>query len=615
MAYDLYVGQPEDEAAKTAYLLQLFSQARLERVNFDVQWEESAALAWPEYRNTFSFGHVRAPGVKYTQLQVDSSASIASHRFMAICDGLITPHDMMWSYIRSPDKELMKDRDAKNYYGQFSQLLWAHRYTPDANFAGQQQQNWQALGVFGNMAMFTDEFDMKPGGFNIGVRYMSCPPGGLYPLQNWQGRVDGMIWHVRYTPREAYSRWGEKIPQVLMNALRLNSQTRYDFLQFVLPRTDYDPYAFFSAKGKRWWSPVLCITSNSIIEEGGFRTFPFAYGRYLQAPEEWLGRGWVQQVLPELKTLNAEKAAYLKQGHMAGDPAYLIGDDGLTDFRVHAGARNMGGMTKDGKLLIGIVPPGQIQVTLEMMQLASKAIDDASLVSLFPFLFRKAGESAPGVRTAREVIEVSSEKALFLAPTLGRQYTEYCSPLISREIDILSWLRLLPPMPGIVAEAHGRDRIVYEPVYSSPLARAMRGQRIAGYMRTREMANAVVQAGGDPSINDIFEDDEAIVGIADDQFVPPEWLASPQSLAKKRKARADAQQRDEQLKALPGQAAIMKAKAISDKAEAGQNIGGTLSGTPQGGMPYGAGNPNPGTSGMPGSPGQPGTPGQPPEGG
>jgi hypothetical protein len=36
---------------------------------------------------------------------------------------------------------------------------------------------------------------------------------------------------------------------------------------------------------------------------------------------------------------------------------------------------------------------------------------------------------------------------------------------------------------------------------------------------------------------------------------------------------------------MPGRAAIMKAQAINTKAQTGGNIGGTLSGTPQGGMP------------------------------
>ena len=65
MAYDLYYGSSDDEQSTVVYLMQLFQSARLQRVNFESQWEEAASLCLPEYRNSFSFGHQRAPGVKY----------------------------------------------------------------------------------------------------------------------------------------------------------------------------------------------------------------------------------------------------------------------------------------------------------------------------------------------------------------------------------------------------------------------------------------------------------------------------------------------------------------------------------------------------------------------
>jgi hypothetical protein len=92
--------------------------------------------------------------------------------------------------------------------------------------------------------------------------------------------------------------------------------------------------------------------------------------------------------------------------------------------------------------------------------------------------------------------------------------------------------------------------------------------------------------------------------------VPEDWMPTPQEIAAAQKNRASAVQADQQLKALPGQAAIMKAQAITAKAQAGENIGGTLSGTAPGQNPEVPGNP-PGQPGQPGPPGQPGQVGQP----
>jgi hypothetical protein len=564
----------------------LFNQVRVRRSVFEVQWEESAALCWPEYRNTFAFGHVRPAGAKYTEFQVDSTGSIASHRFMAICDALLTPFSMPWSVVTTDNKDLLKDRDAKLWFYEVTETLWTQRYRAEANFTGQNQQNYQALGVFGNMGMYVDELDPRPGRFSPGLRYVSTSPGEIYVLQNYQGRVDGFIRHFRWTPRQAYQRWGEAIPPVLHAALEKNSTTLYDFLQFVIPRTDYDPAKIFAPEGKAWGSTYVSITGYSILEEGGYRTFPLPFGRYQQAPEEEYGRGPAQMVLPELKTLNAEKGIFLKQGHRAADPAYMIGDDGLMDFKSHPGSYNYGGFNEQGRPLYGILPTGDIKVSENMLAASAGIINDAFLTTLFPLLFDDKG----GQKSAREVIEAANEKGIFLAPTLGRQYGEYLGTMIDRELDVLSSLGLLPEMPASVREAKGEYKIVY----TSPLAKALSGHKTVGFMRTAEMIGNLIQVGADPALVDYLDFDEAIPGIADDQFVPVPWITSPQKFAAKQKARAAAAAEDRRVKSLPGEAAMAKAAAITQKAQTGGNIGGTLSGSPMGSMPMMPGQTQPG---------------------
>ena len=595
MAYETYSGAWGDQASKVAYFMQLFSQVRTRRATFEAQWEESAALCWPEYRNSFTFGHQRPAGVKYTQTQIDSTGSICSHRFMSICDALLTPWNMLWSQVEASNKDLMKDRDAKIYFHKVTHALWSQRYRAESNFMGQQQQNWQALGVFGNQGMMIDMLDPAPGMYAPGLRYMSLSPGELYVLQNHQGRVDGFIRHFRWSPRQAYQRWGMAIPPVLKAAMEKNSQQLYDFLHFVIPRTDYDPFKVFSDQGKAWSSTYISVTGYNILEEGGYRTFPLAYGRYQQAPEEEYGRGPAQMVLPELKTLNALKGMYLKQGHRAVEPTWVIGDDGLVDFKAHPGSFNYGGFSADGKLLVASLPVGNIQAAQDMLDASGKIINDAFLTTLFPLLFDEKGAQ----KSAREVIEMANEKGIFLAPTLGRQYGEYLGTMIDRELDLLSYMGLLPTPPRSVQEARGDYKIVY----TSPLARALSGQAISGYMRTVQMANEVVQVTGDPALMDIFDFDKAFPAIACEQFVPPEWMADPQKIAMKAKNRAAAAKADQDTKSLPGRAAIMKAQAITAKAQTGGNTGGTLSGTPQGGMPMMPGQTQPGGSPF-GTPGQ-----------
>lgn len=595
MSYEPYTGDEADEQEKVTWSMMLFGQTRPRRVNFEQQWEESASLCWPEWRNSWWYGRDISPGQKLTQFQYDSRMSVAAHRFGAICDSLMTPQNLVWSGFEPAGPQrayLMKNKAVRQYFDDLSALAWYERYRPEANFVGQNQQNWQALGVFGNMGLWVDELDFTHDPKNRGLRFRSMPIGECYILQDHQGHVVGIIRHFRRTAQQAKNifrnaekegRW----PAILQAALQIGSQQLYNFLHFVRPRSDYCPWEIFSPRGRKWTSYYISADSFSCIEEGqGYRSFPMAFGRYTQAPDEEYGRGPAQMVLAAGKTLNAEKGIFLKQGHRAADPAYLVPDTGLIDLKLQGGAINAGGMTADGKPLVGVLPVGQIQLNLEMMQEENAIIGDAFLVNLFQLLLAdKDFQMGP-----RQVVEYANERGILLGPTVGRQFNEYIAPICAREIDILAYQKKLPRMPGILREAQGE----YQVCFKSPLARAMRSQEAAGVMRTAEFASELVQMTGSQEITDILDTDEMLKIVGDANNAPTRIFASPQNLQQKRKARSDAMEREQQVKELPGKAAIMKAQAIAQKAQTGGNIGGTLSGTPEGGMPMMPGQAAPG---------------------
>src|SRR5581483_8372605 len=205
-----------------------------------------------------------------------------------------------------------------------------------------------------------------------------------------------------------------------------------------------------------------------------YRTMPMAISRYVQTPGEIYGRGPAMFVLPALKTLNAEKRTFLKQGHRAADPVLFTSDDGVVDASLRPGALNKGGINSDGKLLVAALPTGQIQISEEMMQEEKALINDAFLVTLFQIL-----TETPQM-TATEVIERTNEKGILLAPTVGRQQSEYLGPMIEREVALLAEMHEIPPMPDVLREAKGQ----YNVIYSSPISRAMRAQEAAGFIRS-----------------------------------------------------------------------------------------------------------------------------------
>lgn len=575
-----YYGADDDEHAKVAFFMTLFNQYRTRRVNYESNWEENAALAAPDYCGSFTYGRDQAPGSKRAQYQLDSSAQVASFRFASIVDWLVTPQNMMWSRVGFDDPELMKDRQVKEYCSKVSQILWNERYKAQANFVSQNAQNMHSLGLFGNMGMFIDEIDDYLDPSDRGLRYLATPVGEIYVITDHQRRVVGFVRHFRLTAQQAKNKFKKKIVPQIEAALAIGSQTLFDFLHFVKPRTDFNPFEFLTNKWFRYESTYISVQGFCILEEKGYRTLPLAYGRYMQFPDEDYGRGPTDMARPTLKTTNAITRVSLKHVHRTGDPTYLVYDTGLIDLKTHSGAIVGGAMSKDGKPLVGTLPTGDLKVSDEWLDRLSGFVKSCYLVDLFQQIL---GDPKDGKgMDARQMVEYVNERGVILFPTVGRQNTEYLGPLHDRELDILSWLRKLPPLPQAVREAKNSD---VKMEYTNPIGLAMRGQKTAGFMRLTEMYGNAIKSGADPSIIDILDFDEAGPEIADDSFVPVNWITSPKKLDGIRKSRQQAAERERQTKELPGRAAIMKAQAISDKAQAGQNIGGTLSGTPEGGMP------------------------------
>ncbi len=534
--------------------LREFAELTTWRNTFAGQYEEIAELIDPNSSNTFFFGNYNFPGQKKTSRQIDASGMIALNRFGAICDSLLTPRNMTWHGVAF-EPYLMKSRRVRLWCEEATRALFRLRYAPHAGFTAQNTMCYRQLGAYGTPALFIDEFDNTLYPWERGIRYKAIPMGELFIRENHQGLVDGFIRWFRLTARQAYQRWGEKIPDILRAPLAANSETPYQFLHRVCPQTDYDPERL-DARGKPYASYYLSLEGRTLLSEGGYRRFPPAISRYEQAPGEVYGRSPAMMVLPALKTLNAEKRTFLKQGHRAADPVLLTADDGIVDMSLRPGAMNKGGVTADGKMLVHVLPSGEIQITEKMMAEEKSLINDAFFVTLFQIL------TETPTMTATEVIERTNEKGILLAPTVGNQQSGYLGPMIERELDVAMAIGELPDYPPEIREL----RKMPGAIYTSPLSRAMRAQEAAGFMRTVEAVKELVNITQDPSLLDPFDFDTAIPGIAEIQSVPESWMADEDKMAAKREARAQAQQRQQEIQAAPAKAAMMKAQAVQAKA-------------------------------------------------
>ena len=508
-----------------------FQRRAGQRGVWESYWDDIAELVEPNMRGVFRPGDHITPGDRRTERQLDSRPVIALTRFSAILDSLLTPRNQTWHRVVPTDRDLLKDHETRLYFDEVNRQLFRYRYAPPANFSAQNQMVFRGLGAFGSSSMFIDR--LTNGG--PGIRYKNVHVGETFWRENHQGIVDDVIrrFILKADQLVQVPGWRDNLPEAALRDATENPNKEYEILHRVRPRPDVD----FDALDERalpFESVYVVVTGGPYtVETGGYRTMPYSPTRYEQSPNEAYGRSPAMQSYSAIKTLNVEKRIMLTQGHRAINPVLLLSDDGLMqNVNLRPGSMVPGGVNPDGRALIQTLPTGDPLLTKDMMDQEKEEINAAFLVELFQIL-----AETPRM-TATEVLERTREKGMLLAPTVGRQQSEYLGPMIEREIDVLASQGLLPDVPPALQEADGE----YNVVYDSPLSKVARAEEAAGFTRTLEVILPVVNATQDASALDNFDFDVITREMADIGAVPASWMKAKEMVDVQREQRAAAQQ-------------------------------------------------------------------------
>lgn len=546
--------QPQESQLIAAGVIKDYNKLSGDRGNWESHWQEIAERIYPAQSRLF-MGQFQSQtqGDKRNEYVYDSTGMIALQRFGAILDSLLTPRNQTWHRVTVSDKTLQKDRETRLFFEEMNKVLFRYRYAPLANFASQNQMNYKMLGAYGNGCVFIDplkNFKRQ----DDGVRYRMCHLSGVYFRENHQGIVDTAYRYFKQKARESMQEdYAEELPDSIKDAAKTSPDREFAFIHCVKPRSDYDPQRT-DLKGMPYASYYVSIEAQFLLQEKGHDTFPYAISRYEQNPGEVYARSPAMDALPAIKTLNEQKKAVLKQGQRATDPVVLIADDGIIDaWSFKPGTLVGGAVTPDGRPLAVPFPVGNVQAGREMMNDERAIINDAFLVTLFQILVE-----TPQM-TATEVLERTREKGILLAPTIGRQQSEYLGTMIEREIDVLQKQKKLPEYPQALLEAKGEYTIEYE----SPLSRSARAEEAAGALRSIEMALNVAAQSQNPALLDHFNWDVIVPETSDINGMPASWRNDPKTIQMIREGRNAQQEQQTAMQAAPGAAAMIKSTAAA----------------------------------------------------
>jgi hypothetical protein len=522
------------------------------RGNWETTWEAIAARIFTMYAGQFNTQNLSNPmsGQQRTTEQVDATGAGALVRFAAAMESMLTPRNSRWHRLAPSNKILRRDRSVMLWFEDLADVLFDYRYAPRANFASQKHEEYMGLGAFGTACQFIDALQFYG---EQGIRYRNMHLGQIYFKENHQGIIDTAYRRFSFTARQAvqrFQRMGMALPQQILDDAKLPQGTEkpHFFIHCVKPREDYEA-SRVDVKGMRYASYYVSLTERRFLKENGYHTFPYTISRYVTAPNETYGRSPAMQCLPSLRLLNEQKKTFIKQGHRISDPILLAHDDGILDMvSLKPGSGVPGGVNADGKLLVQPLPTGNINTTVEMMDMERETINDAFLVSLFQILVDQPQ------MTATEVVERAREKGALLSPTMGRQQSEALGPLIEREIDVLTSLKLIPPMPQKLLDARGEYLVEYD----SPLSRMAKAEESSGFMQTVDWAAEKAQLTGNMAIMDHFNFDVGIPKVAENRGVPASWMNGADTVAKTRADRMKQAQTQQMIDAAPAIASTAK---------------------------------------------------------
>ena len=532
--------------SRATQLFQQQSQLESDRSVLDSHYREIAERVLPR-QDTFQRSN-QVEGEKRTDKIFDSTAPLALDRAASAIDSLITPSTQTYHKLSPEDDRLEDDLEVKTYLDAVVRQLFRMRYRPIANFASQAHECYVSLMAFGTLGMFTDDL------IGIGSRYKSIAMSELYIAENHAGVVDMVHRKFTLSARAAVMKWGDKVPEKIAKCAEREPFYKFDFLHCVKPN-DNVQNGKRDYRGMAWSSYYASYEGQSIVDVGGYRTMPYAVSRHVTAPREVYGRSPAMLVLADIKMLNEMEKTTIRAAHKIVDPPLLLYGDGiLSSFNARPNALNYGGVDEQGRQLVHPMKTGSnLPIVFEMTDQKRKMINDAFYVTLFQILVQNPQ------MTATEALIRAQEKGQLLAPTVGRQQSEFLGTVVERELDILAMSGALPPMPEKLRKVGGGVKVIY----TSPLTRLRRAEDGVAIMRTLEFAERVAAAKQSTEVFDHFDTDTAIREVADIHGIPAKILRPADAVAA---IRADRQRQQSEQQAMAGAEQLAKTAALGAKA-------------------------------------------------
>jgi hypothetical protein len=393
-----------------------------------------------------------------------------------------------------------------------------------------------------------------------GAIFNTIHPAQIFLDEDKNGKVDTVYRKYKVEIRHLVEKFGiDSLNEQQQKMLKDNPFKPVQMLHVIAKRQEYDPFKFDNVN-MPYASIWIDIAQRRLMGESGFESFPAATWRYFVNSGEIYGRSPAEMAIATIEGTNQMAEDMLYVSETGAMPPVQAPQD--MRGKVKIGPREINYLS--GTDQISAINLGQnYSIGVDREERQQDAIREAFNVDFFLLL-----ASGDGQKTAFEVAEIQSEKALILAPTIARLTKEFLDPVLERVFDIESRAGRMPDPPPILEDMGENGKI--EISYLGPLAQIQaRLFESRGIVTGLQEMLPVIEVF--PESRDKIDGDEIIEAIAKSRNWPERTLRSDEQVAEIRMGRQQDQAEAEQLaKAGAG------AKALKDAAAADNDLGGAI---------------------------------------
>lgn len=513
----------EDKLA--CILLNHLKDLRKEKQNYDNTNQEIAELV---RQNSADFNRDVEPGSREDEEIFDTTGTRAAQTLASVLQSRLTTPGEKWVQAKHPDKELMKNREVKDFYEWLSDNFYNTTKNPESQFYQRMHEFFLDLPTFGTGAMFV----MKEEGQTV---FENRKLQEIYCSENNKGVIDTLYREFKFTIKQAVQEFGEdNLDRRFKTKLTTNPEEKEKFLHVVLPIKDYLRMSGGNPKKEKgeYKSLYISIEDKKIVKEGHFNSKPFIVARWVKRIGEVYGIGAAWDVLSDLQVVNILSMLELEAGELSIRPPLLATDEGVIgEPEWIPGGITYGAITEDGKRLLQEIVPGyDISKGILAKQERIKNIESAFFVDQF-----RAREGVQPL-TATEAIQNQEKFLALLSPQIKRVEDEALFPITIRSME-LDIEENPDKIPEILKE---KGTIEIELEFLGPLSFSRRTGELTKYNVFLQNVAGLIQIH--PEGLDNFDLDKMERDIAEKSGIPLDNIREVKETLALRQQRAEQEQ-------------------------------------------------------------------------